>query len=94
MKPHHAAALALVGWYLMFAPRDKELNPDLAAPLSAWEQAQPYDSARACDDAAGEANANRISSWFAKNPGRLPDWPGVRPFANCFATNDPRLKSK
>jgi len=91
MKPRHAAALALVGWYLMVAPRDGELNP-IKAPLSAWEQSQAFDSAKACDYAAGEANANWTSKWFAKNPGRVPDWTEDRPFANCFATNDPRLK--
>jgi hypothetical protein len=36
MKPRHAAALALVGWYLMVPPRQSDGWPDLAAPVSEW----------------------------------------------------------
>jgi hypothetical protein len=43
MKPRHAAALALVGWYLM-APPNK--NDD--TPLSEWKVRRTYESAEAC----------------------------------------------
>jgi hypothetical protein len=46
MKPRHAAALALVGWYLM-APPNKKAD----APLSEWTVGHTYDSAQACQDA-------------------------------------------
>ena len=42
MKPRHAAALALVGWYLMVPPFQDDLRPGefrarLDAPLYQWE---------------------------------------------------------
>ena len=43
MKPRHAAALALVGWYLMVPPPD-----NLTAPISAWEVAASYDTGKHC----------------------------------------------
>jgi hypothetical protein len=40
MKPRHAAALALVGWYLMVPPPmdGNPQTPDLSAPLSKWQR--------------------------------------------------------
>jgi hypothetical protein len=42
MKRHHAAALALVGWYLMTAPVIHEATgkwkSDKQAPLSQWQR--------------------------------------------------------
>lgn len=43
MKPRHAAALALVGWYLMAPPNKNE-----DTPISAWIVRRTYDSADAC----------------------------------------------
>jgi hypothetical protein len=37
MKHRNAAALALVGWYLMLPPLDHNLKPQTAAPLYQWE---------------------------------------------------------
>jgi hypothetical protein len=38
MKPRHAAALALVGWYLMVPPyNDNDLKPQTGVPLYEWE---------------------------------------------------------
>jgi hypothetical protein len=51
MKPGHAAALALVGWYLMMPPNKKN-----DAPLSEWTVSRSYDSAQACQSAQ---NKNR-----------------------------------
>jgi hypothetical protein len=45
VKPHHAAALALLGWYLMMPPTANEVSGPsdpaedlvaLSAPLSEW----------------------------------------------------------
>jgi hypothetical protein len=46
MKPRHAVALALVGWYLMVPPNKNE-----DTPISDWIVGHSYDSARACQDA-------------------------------------------
>jgi hypothetical protein len=51
MKPRHAAALALVGWYLMVPPRvynaGNMLHIEIKAPLSKWERWGSFDSGRA-----------------------------------------------
>jgi hypothetical protein len=60
MKPRHAAALALVGWYLMFPPEkciDRsrsdlgscEMEFDAEADLSEWEEGPNYPNAEACN---------------------------------------------
>jgi hypothetical protein len=43
MKVHHAAALALVGWYLMTPPRP-HLQLDTRAPLFMWSFSYPQDA--------------------------------------------------
>ena len=61
MKLHHAAALALLGWFLMVPPRicncppgesfaPCACRPDLSAPLNKWNRASHYDSRDACED--------------------------------------------
>jgi len=56
MKPRHAAALALVGWYLMRPPLTQtgpdtyNLPPDTSAPLSKWtyQTVDHFDSEEEC----------------------------------------------
>ncbi len=46
MKPRHAAALALVGWYLLMPPPSSKYPGsvvDTTAPLSQWEVVPSYD---------------------------------------------------
>ena len=50
MKPRHAAALALVGWYLMVPPLSGK-GVDLSAALSQWEEQAGFDSADSCERA-------------------------------------------
>jgi hypothetical protein len=49
MKLRHAAALALVGWYLIVPPLLKK-GVDLSAPLSQWVPLTSYDRAKQCED--------------------------------------------
>ena len=58
MKPRHAAALALVGWYLMVPPPGPPRStgastapPNDSAKLNQWTIQKSYDSAQACDAA-------------------------------------------
>jgi hypothetical protein len=51
MKPRHAAALALVGWYLMFPTRAENDQPDLESPLSSWYNGKTFSSLPECEDA-------------------------------------------
>jgi len=49
MNPRHAAALALVGWYLMVPQPLPNGNVDFKAPLSHWMQAANFDASGDCD---------------------------------------------
>jgi hypothetical protein len=58
MKPRHAAALALVGWYLMMPPNtqgwfSKTKNNDEAAPLDQWTIVRSFDTALMCEHYRG-----------------------------------------
>jgi hypothetical protein len=56
MKPRHAAALALVGWYLMTPPvSDHGAIIYQDAPLSQWTKAQLFDSESDCEAKRKEA---------------------------------------
>jgi hypothetical protein len=48
MRLRHAAALVLVGWYLMLPPNVPGKPPDIEASLSQWLQMGAFDSATAC----------------------------------------------
>jgi len=80
MKPRHAAALALVDWYLMIPPlNEHSYRPQPDLPLSEWWQHQSFDSAQECESAC--------------NSDSLPDRMRANN-AKCIATDDPRLKEK
>jgi hypothetical protein len=49
MNLRHAAAVALVGWYLMVPPLGPNGSIDPNAPLSRWEQYEGHDNAAACE---------------------------------------------
>lgn len=77
MKPRHAAALALMGWYLMLPPtigRDQAL---VYEPLSEWKLVDRFKSERGC------------RQMLAKLIDRLPDT--AIDTARCVPSNDPHL---
>ena len=100
----HAAALALVGWYLMVPPTRWSLSEppsvarnsttmDPSDPLSKWVVIASFDSASKCED-------EKITFW-RKSEADLdsvdPDrrvWAEAAREARCLATDDPRLKEK
>jgi hypothetical protein len=49
MKPRHAAALALVGWYLVLPPKEG-LIVKPAAPMRDWKIEQSFKTLRECED--------------------------------------------
>ena len=103
----HVAALALVGWYLMIPPTlDQEAwiignsasasvarstfgwgkdcwktptakTADVTAPLAEWTRVQPFETLAAC-----EAERSKL----------LTSTQMTQQNAECFATDDPRLK--
>ena len=82
MKPRHAAALALVGWYLMMPPiiheedwQQQHVHPS-TVPLSEWFTWNSFDTADACTKArlaliasGSDSVLNDYHRWLA---GRAP----------------------
>ncbi|HVA76756.1 MAG TPA: hypothetical protein VNF27_02630 [Candidatus Binataceae bacterium] len=101
MKFRHAAALALVGWYLMLAPRTSDKPPityDTTAPLSKWKIVGSYDTAKECDQGKDkipriilQAEENMTSEQKSAYDQTILNLLGA---SQCIATDDPRLKEK
>jgi len=84
MKLHHAAALALMGWYLIVPPAP---SADPTLPLSQWRIVHQTDSDVDCHVRALMARVN------AKHPPNNGNW--VRDpdsSAKCVASDDARLR--
>ena len=109
MTLRHAAALALVGWYLMMPPEHRfDDHPDPQAPLTKWQDIEGGDTAMECHDAldkhiesfdaARDALATRDA--LAKHTPSTADnreAMTVLEFwlsCKCIASDDPRLKEK
>src|ERR1700691_332662 len=97
MKPRHAAALALVGWYLMVPPLSNRTGPiERSGALAKWEAWFAFDTAAECearvktltDAAIGRLKAQPVASATEQ---RISDLQALN--ARCVATDDPRLKS-
>ena len=97
MKRRHAAALALVGWYLMVPPFRTcsecshyfQPNP-LNAPFDKWAIVDTFDTVAECKKDLLEY-LQKAREWKDK------DWPSVHyvaTYGRCIATDDPRLKEK
>ena len=92
MKPRHAAALALVGWYLMIPPEVGYGPPTIQyqAPLTEWDRAQTLDSEKACREILREWSTvkgpfenyaqERVADRFQRG--------------RCIPSDDPRVKGK
>jgi hypothetical protein len=86
MKPRHAAALALVGWYLMIPPQDHEhpLYPNTSAPMSEWTQMYAVGKASECED-----TIVKLHDKLAKQGDKV--HADFSLSAACVESNDPRL---
>jgi hypothetical protein len=109
MKLRHAAALALVGWYLMLAPSYDGLFEE-RAPLSQWQWQGSYDTKVECfqtlawklHDAqlkhkvfATVDGSERLRCDFNNiNLGCDAANMNIYVVYKCVATDDPRLKEK
>ena len=105
MNSRHAAALALVGWYLMMPPTLAETScSGILSTLDRWMDKDAHD--KACDEQSKIVNFKApISEWHKLMPLETrPECEGLRQrgsvlrrsdplsFAQCIATDDPRLK--
>ena len=83
MTFRHAAALALVGWYLIVAPQSKswwtgEESYDDSAPLSRWIIEQSFDKALYCEaviQTRKNKEAEAIQNWAKAESSRSDETP-------------------
>ena len=98
MKPRHAAALALVGWYLMVPPLvDEPYKVNTEAPLPSWKVYQTFDTLDECDKSllSVQDKYKRTASaplGTIKKGSRA--FALQMTFAQCVRDDDPNLKSR
>jgi hypothetical protein len=90
MNPRPAAALALVGWYLMLPPVKPDGSVNAKAPLSKWRTSNTYDTIDECK----EALSGLRGGWVGYANGHELNYPSQKDTAACIATDDPRLEKK
>jgi hypothetical protein len=91
MRPCYAAALVLVGWYLMLPPVFKGI-PHSSDPLGDWIIFDSFDKASECK-AAKDKRGNEVAGWVrehALKEAAAAQWEE----SQCIASDDPRLKEK
>jgi hypothetical protein len=93
MSLRHAAALALLGWYLMVPPPNS--NESEQPPLSEWSIYKTYESYDACFYFRAEIASGMLQDappdFVARFDGSFMD---IFKQAQCIASDDPRLKEK
>jgi hypothetical protein len=106
MRSRHAAALALVGWYLMVPPDSTVPHSvDSAAPISRWSIVTDFESAASCTQALRELQNKNGDPAKLDRTGRLRRFQKRQPadpelararvdHATCVAASDPQLKEK
>jgi hypothetical protein len=103
MNLRHAAALALVGWYLMAPPLNLGGIADDKAPLTSWHNEMSFDSARDCEEGKSTVLENRIDGLRKLEKIQIPYVPHAMDqsirwtrsefaLSKCIGTDDPRLK--
>ena len=100
MTPRHAAALALVGWYVMLPPREWD-HFYTEAPLSEWHRAggsqfaKEYATEKECK-ARIEDDKAFVKDWrdIPKERVTARIMAMAAKVERCIASDDPRLKEK
>jgi hypothetical protein len=92
----HAAALALVGWYLMFPPEQPgSLKVEDQAPISQWQSFRSFESAQECMSAKASAvQQSKVSKETMQTEVARRNVHLKALASQCIATDDPRLKCK
>jgi hypothetical protein len=89
MKLRHAAALALVGWYLLIPPLGRPAPSD----LSQWEVITTFDSRSLCMS----LRTSDIQSWLITKGILDLSAAQLKAYVDnsrCVSEDDPRLKAK
>ena len=93
MQLRHAAALALVGWYLLVPPSmNGSGNLNAKAPLAQWINEGAFDRADECESA--RANGATATAGGATSEQQIKSLREMFAHAQCIGTDDPRLKPK
>ena len=90
MKIRHAAALTLVGWYLMLPPayvHHRMLAFRENAPFTRWTRGGRFDNEAACRDVI--ASVSKLRGLFEN--GQQAYVAAQTAAGRCVATDDPRL---
>jgi hypothetical protein len=93
MKPRHAAALALVAWYLMVPPSSDPAG--YLGRLYQWFQVGSFDSNNACEGGR-RMMIDRFMADLQRDPDNATAVHGFDAFyySQCLAGDDPRLEGK
>jgi hypothetical protein len=110
MNLRHAAALSMLGWYLMVPPFAGKTKPEdslgLKAPVDQWMIIQSFDSEKSCNGETvkmkdgAEKMLKQSDAAVLKNVAEFKtaaearEWLKGRAHATCIARDDPRLKDK
>jgi len=105
MKSCHAAALAIVVWYLMIPPIGVDNRVDAQAPLSQWRKGVSFNSQKECDDSLKDAIQNPMTPAEYQAAAKATQKAKMKPLSIsemtkrtaeslCVAGDDPRLKAK
>jgi hypothetical protein len=86
----HAAALALVGWYLMVPISGNDPIPNPTINFSKWINIRSFDSAERCEDGRLGVIESGVGG---PQLGGYPDWEvkKVLLLSQCVGSDDPRL---
>jgi len=95
MNLRHAAALALVGWYLMVPPLDSAnmTQVNAGALLSEWHSMKSYSSKKDCEKERDEKRAAGARGLHSPSQTKRVMATALSS-AQCVASDDPRLKEK
>ena len=91
MEARHAAALTLVGWYLLIPPFIPHESYNANAPLREWQTWKSFDDESACKAAVSHLNGAQLNSIdpAERYIAMVEQTPGFK--FECVASNDPRL---
>ncbi len=92
MNLRHAAALALVGWYLMYPPMDRKGMPSKDAPLQEWGLLNSFGTKDACESSLSRMKEQAKLPQPENSLVVVPDQ--VAMLVKCIASDDPRLKER
>ena len=105
MKPLHAAALAIIAWYLMIPPIGADNKVDPHAPLSQWRKGVSFQTQKECDGSLKDAIQNPMTPAEYQAAAKATRKAKMKPLSMsemtkrtaeslCVAADDPRLKAK